>query len=96
VRLPGISRRSALALTQYICQKCGSANSLPAAHFLAVSFLPPFVFGAFRLLRIGFLDTFDPFDSSCADLPTDFLDLALLSFVSHLVCGLPLEKSAIA
>jgi hypothetical protein len=36
----------------------------------------------------GFLDTFDPFDSSCAELPRDFLDLALLSFASVLACDL--------
>jgi len=45
---------------------------------------------------IGFLDTFDPFDSSRAALPENFLQLALLSFVSVLVCDLRLQKSAIA
>jgi hypothetical protein len=58
--------------------------------------LLPFVFGAFRLSSIGFLDTFDLFDSSRAALPENFLQLPLLSFVSVLVCDLPLEKSAIA
>jgi len=29
-----------------------------------------------RLSRTGFLDTFDPFDSSYAELPGDVLDLA--------------------
>jgi hypothetical protein len=41
---------------------------------------------------IGFLDTFDLFDSSRAALPGNFLRLPLLSFVSVLVCDLPLEK----
>jgi hypothetical protein len=50
----------------------------------------------FRLSSIGFLDTFDPFDSSRAALPENFLQLPLLSLVSVLVCDLPLEKSAIA
>jgi hypothetical protein len=50
----------------------------------------------FRLSSIGFLDTFDLFDSSRAALPENFLQLALLSFVSVLVCDLPLQKSAIA
>jgi hypothetical protein len=45
---------------------------------------------------IGFLDTFDLFDSSRAPLPENFLQLALLSFVSVLVCDLRLQKSAIA
>jgi hypothetical protein len=83
-------------LTQYICQKCSSGNSFSAAVSQAVSFLLPFVFGAFRLSSIGFLDTFDLFDSSLAALPGNFLQLPLLSFVSVLVCDLPLEKSAIA
>jgi hypothetical protein len=46
--------------------------------------------------RIGFLDTFDPFDSSRAALPENFLQLALLGFVSALVCDLRLHNSAIA
>jgi hypothetical protein len=50
----------------------------------------------FRLSSIGFLDTFDLFDSSRAALPGNFLQLPLLSFVSVLVCDLPLQKSAIA
>jgi hypothetical protein len=50
----------------------------------------------FRLSSIGFLDTFDLFDSSGAALPGNFLPLALLSFVSVLVCDLPWQKSAIA
>jgi hypothetical protein len=50
----------------------------------------------FRLSSFGFLDTFDLFDSSRAALPENFLQLALLSFVSVLVCDLPLQKSAIA
>jgi hypothetical protein len=45
---------------------------------------------------IGFLDTFDLFDSARAALPENFLQLALLSFVSVLVCDLLLQKSAIA
>jgi len=45
---------------------------------------------------IGFLDTFDRFDSSRAALPENFLQLALLSFVSVLVCDLLLQKIAIA
>jgi hypothetical protein len=48
------------------------------------------------LSRTGLLDTFDLFDSSCAALPENFLQLPLLSFVSVLACDLPLEKSAIA
>ncbi len=51
---------------------------------------------AFRLSSIGFLDTFDLFDSSRVALPENFLLLALLSFVSVLVCDLLLQKSAIA
>ena len=81
---------SAIALTQYIGQKCGSSKSQ------AIRFRLPFVFGAFWLSSIGFLDTFDLFDSSLAALPENLLQLALLSFVSVLVCGLPLQKSAIA
>jgi hypothetical protein len=50
----------------------------------------------FRLSSFGFLDTFDLFDNSRAALPENFLQLALLSFVSVLVCDLPLQKSAIA
>jgi hypothetical protein len=50
----------------------------------------------FRLSSIGFLDTFDLFDRSRVALPGIFLQLALLSFVSVLVCDLPLQKSAIA
>jgi hypothetical protein len=50
----------------------------------------------FQLSSIGFLDTFDLFDSSRAALPRNFLQLPLLSFVSVLVCDLPLQKSAIA
>ena len=50
----------------------------------------------FRLSSLGFLDTFDLFDSSRAALPENFLQLPLLSFVSVLVCDLPLQKSAIA
>jgi hypothetical protein len=49
-----------------------------------------------RMSSIGFLDTFDPFDSPHAALPENFLQLALLSFVSVLVCHLLLQKSAIA
>jgi hypothetical protein len=45
---------------------------------------------------IGFLDTFDLFNSSRAALPENFLQLALLSFVSVLVCDLRSRKSAIA
>jgi hypothetical protein len=48
-----------------------------------------------RLLSFGFLVTFDLFDSSRAALPRNFLQLPLLSFVSILVCDLPLQKSAI-
>jgi hypothetical protein len=50
----------------------------------------------FRPSSIGFLDTFDLFDSSRAALPENFLQLALLSFVSVLVCDLRLHKSAVA
>jgi hypothetical protein len=49
-----------------------------------------------RLSSIGFLDTFDLFDSSLAALPENFLQSALLSFVSVLVCDLLLQKSPIA
>jgi hypothetical protein len=49
-----------------------------------------------RLSSFGFLDTFDLFDSSRAALPRNFLQLALLSFVSVLVGELPFQKSAIA
>jgi hypothetical protein len=45
---------------------------------------------------IGFLDTFDLFDSSRAALAENFLQLALLSFLSVLVCDLRLHKLAIA
>jgi hypothetical protein len=95
VRLSGTSC-SAIPLTQYICQKCGSSNSFPLHLSQAISFPLSFVFGALRLLSIGFLDTFDLFDSSLAALPGNFLQLPLLSLVSALVCDLPLEKSAIA
>jgi hypothetical protein len=45
------------------------------------TFLKPLSFRRHFLLtnslsRTGFLDTFDPFDSPCGDLPGDFLDLA--------------------
>jgi hypothetical protein len=50
----------------------------------------------FRPSSIGFLDTFGLFDSSRAALPENFLQLALLSFVSVLVCDLRLHKSAVA
>jgi hypothetical protein len=50
----------------------------------------------FRLSSFGFLDTFDLFDSSRAAPPENFLQSALLSFVSVLVCDLRLQKSAIA
>jgi len=83
-------------VTQSICQKCSSSDSFPSALSQAISFLLPFVFGAFRLSSIGFLDTFDLFDSSLAALSENFLQLPLLSFVSVLVCELPLQKSAIA
>jgi hypothetical protein len=49
-----------------------------------------------RLSSLGFLDSFDLFDSSRAALPGNFLQLALLSFVSVLARDLPLQKSAIA
>jgi hypothetical protein len=91
VRLSGTSC-SAIALTQYIRQKCGSGDSFPLHLSQALSFRLPFVFGAFRLSSIGFLDTFDPFDSPLAALPENFLQLPLLSFVSVLVCDLPLER----
>ena len=42
-----------------------------------------------KLSSIGFLDTFDLFDSSRAALPENFLQLPLLSFVSVLVRDLP-------
>jgi hypothetical protein len=61
-----------------------------------MSFLLSFVIGAFRLSSFGFLDTFDLFDSSHAAPPRNFLQLPLLSFVSALVCDLPLQKSEIA
>jgi hypothetical protein len=50
-------------------------SSLPAlfsSHFVSDAIFVD----EFALLRTGFLDTFDPFDSSCAELPGDFLDLA--------------------
>ena len=50
----------------------------------------------FQLSSIGFLDTFDLFDSSRAALSENFLQLSLLSFMSVLVCDLRLQKSAIA
>jgi hypothetical protein len=50
----------------------------------------------FHLSSIGFLDTLDLFDSSRATPPENFLQLPLLSFVSVLVCDLPLQRSAIA
>jgi hypothetical protein len=58
----------------------------------AISFRLPFVFGALRLSSIGFLDTFDLFDSSRAALPENFLQLPLLSFVSVLVRDLPWRR----
>jgi hypothetical protein len=58
----------------------------------AIPLLLPFVFGAFRLSSIGFLDTFDLFDSSLAALPGNFLQLPLLSFVSVVVCDLPWRR----
>jgi hypothetical protein len=51
---------------------------------------------AIPAVSIGFLDTFDLFDSSRASLPENFLQLSLLSFMSVLVCDLRLQKSAIA
>jgi hypothetical protein len=71
-------------------------TSFPLHLSQAISLLLPFVIGAFRLLSISFLDTFDLFDSSRAALPENFLQLPLLSFVSGLVCDLRLQKSAIA
>jgi hypothetical protein len=49
-----------------------------------------------RLSGLGFLDSFDLFDSSRAALPEYFLQLPLLSFVAVLACDLPFEKRAIA
>jgi hypothetical protein len=73
--------------------RCGSS----ILHFSqGIRFPTPFLVDEFALSRSGFLDTFDPFDSSCTDLPGHFLDLAGLSFASLLVRDLPLEKSAIA
>jgi hypothetical protein len=95
VRLSGTSC-SAIVLTQYICQKCRSGDSFPLHLSQAISFRLPFVFGAFRLSSIGFLDTFDLFDGSLAALPGNILPLLLLSFVSVLVRDLPWIKSAIA
>jgi hypothetical protein len=60
------------------------------------SLLPLLSGWQFRLSNLGFLDTFDLFDSSRAALPENFLQLPLLSFVSVLECDLPLQKSAIA
>jgi hypothetical protein len=42
----------------------------------AISFPTPFLVDEFAPSRTGFLDTFDPFDSSSAELPVDLLDLA--------------------
>jgi hypothetical protein len=41
---------------------------------------------------IGFLDTFDLFNSCRAALPENFLQLPLLSFVSVLVSDLPWRR----
>jgi hypothetical protein len=46
-----------------------AAIRFPLHFSQAISFLLPFVLGAFTLSRIGFLDTFDPFDSSRAAVP---------------------------
>ena len=73
-----------------------AASRFPPYVSQAISFLLPFVFDAFRLSSIGFLDTFDLFDSSLVALPGNFLQLPLLSFVSVLVCDVHLGKSAIA
>jgi hypothetical protein len=87
VHLSGTSC-SAIALTQYICQKCGSGDSFPYTFLKRLAF-GCHLFFAFRLSSIGFLDTFDLFDSSRAALPENFLQLPLLSFVSVLVRDLP-------
>jgi hypothetical protein len=91
VRLVGTSC-SEIPLTQYICQKCSSSNSFHVPLSQAITFRLPFVFGVLRLSRIGFLDTFDLFDSSRAALPENFLQLPLLSFMSVLVCDLPWRR----
>jgi len=49
-----------------------------------------------RLSSIGFLDTFDLFDSSPTALPENFLQLPLLSFVSVWYAICVLQKGAIA
>jgi len=71
--LGGAAEPTREQLTQYICQKCSSGDSFPLHLSQAISFLLPFVIGAFRLSSIGFLDTFDLFDSSRAALPENFL-----------------------
>ena len=83
MRLSGTSC-SAIALTQYICQNYGSGDSFPLHLSQAISFRLPFVFGALRLSRIGFLDTFDPFDSVRSAPPENLVQLALLNVVSVL------------
>jgi len=42
----------------------------------AIRFPTPFLVDELALSRTGFLDTFDPFDSYCAELLGDLLDLA--------------------
>ena len=42
----------------------------------AIRFQAAIFCGRVRLSRTGFLDTFDPFDSSHGEQPRDFLDLA--------------------
>ena len=85
-----------LELRQSICQNAVAEFRFPLRFSKAISFLPRFVIGAFRLSSLGFLDTFDLLDSSLAALPEKFLQLALVSFVSVLACDLRLQKSAIA
>jgi hypothetical protein len=72
------------------------ANLAPLAAFLRRLGHSPLASGRIRLSSIGFLDTFDAFDSFRAALPENFLQLVLLSVVSVLVCDLLLQKSAIA
>jgi hypothetical protein len=57
--------------------KCSSGDSFPAALSQAISFLLPFVIGAFRLSSFGFLDTFDLFDSARAAQPENFLSIGV-------------------
>jgi len=64
---------ASLELTQLDCRFAASKNFVPQPAFLQRLSHSPLV--SVRILRssIGFLDTFDPFDSSGAALPQNFL-----------------------